>query len=106
MRTTSTVLTVLAALVAGAPAAHAADTIRMLSPTWPGFAPVYVANDLRYFAEEGLEVIAKFEDDRANVMAAMERGDIEVDMRTVGEHQGAPRDPSTPGVIIGTIDVS
>ena len=36
----------------------------------------------------------KFEDDRSNVMAAMARGDIEVDMRTVGEHQGRPRDAS------------
>jgi NitT/TauT family transport system substrate-binding protein len=27
-------------------------------------------------------------------------------MRTVGEHQGRPRDASTPGVIIGTIDKS
>jgi NitT/TauT family transport system substrate-binding protein len=48
----------------------------------------------------------KFEDDRANVMAAYARGDIEVDMRTVGEHQGRPRDADTPGVIIGTIDES
>ena len=39
-------------------------------------------------------------------MAAMARGDIEVDMRTVGEHQGRPRDESTPGIIIGTIDQS
>ncbi len=48
----------------------------------------------------------KFEDDRSNVMAAYARGDIEVDMRTVGEHQGRPRDESTPGIIIGTIDKS
>ena len=36
----------------------------------------------------------------------MARGDIEVDMRTVGEHQGRPRDDTTPGIIIGTIDKS
>jgi NitT/TauT family transport system substrate-binding protein len=47
-----------------------------------------------------------FEDDRANVMAAMARGDIDIDMRTVGEHQGRPRTDETPGVIIGTIDLS
>src|SRR5262249_30793385 len=41
-----------------------------------------------------------------NVLAAMTRGDIEVDMRTVGEHQGKPRDENTPGIIIGTIDES
>ena len=92
-------------LLAAGPA-QAADTIRVLSPTWPGFAPVLVASDLGYFKEMGLTVDMKFEDDRANVMAAMARGDIEVDMRTVGEHQGRPRDASTPGIIIGTIDKS
>jgi NitT/TauT family transport system substrate-binding protein len=86
--------------------ALAADTIRVLSPTWPGFAPVFVASDKGYFKELGLTVDMKFEDDRANVMAAMARGDIDVDMRTVGEHQGRPRDESTPGIIIGTIDKS
>jgi len=78
----------------------------MLAPTWLGFAPVHVANDLGCFQKNNLEVSYKFEDDRANVMAAYARGDIEVDMRTVGEHQGRPRDASTPGIIIGTIDES
>jgi NitT/TauT family transport system substrate-binding protein len=86
--------------------ATAQDKIRILCPTWPGFAPVHAARDLGYFREEGLEVDIKFEDDRANVMAAFARGDIEADMRTVGEHQGRPRDENTPGVIIGTIDQS
>ena len=58
------------------------------------------------FKENNLEVDNKFEDDLANVMAAYARGDIEVDMRTVGEHQGRPRDANTPGIIIGTIDES
>jgi NitT/TauT family transport system substrate-binding protein len=95
----------IAGLAAGQPSV-AQDKIRMLSPTWPGFAPVWVAKELGYFKEQGLEVEIRFEDDRANVMAAMARGDIEVDMRTVGEHQGRPRDAKTPGVIIGTIDKS
>ncbi len=95
----------LTALSAATPA-FAADTIRALAPTWPGFAPVLVASDLGYFKELGLEVDLKFEDDRSNVMAAMARGDIDLDMRTVGEHQGRPRDATTPGVIIGTIDKS
>lgn len=90
----------------GTGAAHAADQIRMLAPTWLGFAPVHVANDLGCFQKNNLEVDYKFEDDRANVMAAYARGDIEVDMRTVGEHQGRPRDADTPGIIIGTIDES
>ncbi len=86
--------------------ASAADRIRVLAPTWVGFAPALVAGKLGYFAEDGLTVEFKFEDDRSNVLAAMARGDIEVDMRTVGEHQGRPRDASTPGIIIGTIDLS
>lgn len=82
------------------------DNIRILAPTWPGFAPVLVADDLGYFKDEGITIDMKFEDDRSNVLAAFARGDIEVDMRTVGEHQGRPRDENTPGVIIGTIDES
>lgn len=84
----------------------AAEKIRVLAPTWVGFAPALVAGKLGYYAEDGIEVEFKFEDDRSNVLAAMARGDIEADMRTVGEHQGRPRDASTPGVIIGTIDLS
>src|SRR5688572_9555330 len=96
----------VAVLALSSASAYADDTIRILCPAWPGFAPVHAARDLGYFKEEGLEVDIKFEDDRANVMAAMARGDIDADMRTVGEHQGRPRDESTPGVIIGTIDQS
>lgn len=103
--------TILSAALAGllstvAGQVGAADTIRILTPTWLGFAPVLVAKDLGYFEQDGLDVDLKFEDDRSNVMAAMARGDIDMDMRTVGEHQGRPRDASTPGVIIGTIDKS
>src|SRR6185436_18592386 len=96
----------LAALTCFSGSAQSADQIRMLAPTWLGFAPVHVANDIGCFKDNGLEVDYKFEDDRANVMAAYTRGDIEVDMRTVGEHQGRPRDANTAGVIIGTIDES
>ena len=66
------------ALLAAAPAS-AADEIRMLAPTWLGFAPVHVANDLGYFKDLGRDVTYTFEDDRANVMAALARGGIEVD---------------------------
>ena len=105
MKNLSSAVSLLAVLALAAPA-HAADTIHMLAPTWLGFAPVHVANDLGCFSKEGLEVDYKFEDDRSNVMAAYSRGDIDVDMRTVGEHQGRPRDANTPGVIIGVIDES
>ena len=100
--------TALAVAMAGAslsPAA-AAEQLRILAPTWLGFAPVHIAADLGCFEKQGLEVDMKFEDDLTNVMAAMARGDIEVQMRSVGEYQGRPRDASTPGIIIGTIDES
>jgi NitT/TauT family transport system substrate-binding protein len=95
--------TVFAAL--GAPA-KAEDTISCAYPFWPGFAPVHLANELGYFAEEGLTVNEAFDDDRGNVLPALERGDLQCDMRTVGEHQGRPRTPETQGTIIGTIDIS
>lgn len=95
------------ALAVSAGAAVAQDaTIRVLAPTWVGFAPALVAQDLGCYEAEGYTLDFRFEDDRANVMAAMERGDIDADMRTVGEHQGRPRVPETPGTIIGTIDIS
>lgn len=106
MKLRITLVAVATILCFGSGAGQAADKIHMLAPTWLGFAPVHVANDIGCFQENNLEVNYKFEDDRANVMAAYSRGDIEVDMRTVGEHQGRPRDSSTPGVIIGTIDES
>ncbi len=89
-----------------ATAARAEDKIRILCPTWSGYAPIFVANDLGYFKSANLSVDIKFDDERADVMAAMARGDIEMDLRTVGEYQGRPRDANTAGVIIGTIDES
>jgi len=86
--------------------AAADDTISCAYPFWPGFAPVHLANELGYFAEEGLTVNETFDDDRSNVLPALERGDIQCDMRTVGEHQGRPRTAETQGTIIGTIDIS
>ena len=103
----STILAALAISAAGfAGTAAAADTISCAYPFWPGFAPVHLANELGYFAEEGLTVNETFDDDRSNVLPALERGDIQCDMRTVGEHQGRPRTPETQGTIIGTIDIS
>jgi NitT/TauT family transport system substrate-binding protein len=99
---TATALVALSAV----PATAQDTTIRVLAPTWVGFAPALVAQDLGCYEDEGVSLDFRFEDDRANVMAAMERGDIDADMRTVGEHQGRPRVPETPGIIIGTIDIS
>ncbi|HQT62907.1 MAG: myristoyl transferase [Acidocella sp. 20-57-95] len=99
-------LAVATTFLSSAAGAKADDTIRILCPTWSGYAPIFVAADLGYFKAMGLTVNIKFDDERADVMAAMARGDIEMDLRTVGEYQGRPRDETTPGVIIGTIDES
>ncbi|RVD50002.1 myristoyl transferase, partial [Mesorhizobium sp. M7A.F.Ca.ET.027.03.2.1] len=65
-----------ALLLASSQLALSADQIRILAPTWLGFAPVHIASDLGCFTAKGLDVSIKFEDDLTNVMAAMARGDI------------------------------
>jgi NitT/TauT family transport system substrate-binding protein len=105
-RFVSAALTVSAFAALLAAPASADNAIRILCPTWPGYAPVFVANDLGYFKDLGITVTINFDDTRADVLAAMARGDSEIDMRTVGEHPGAPRPEATPGLIIGTIDES
>ena len=75
-------------------------------PVWVGFGPVHLANELGYFKEEGIEVEEILDDDMPNAIAAMERGDIDCYLRTVGEYQGLGRRKETQGIIIGTIDLS
>jgi NitT/TauT family transport system substrate-binding protein len=87
--------------------AHAEEkTVRVICNNWSGFAPVFVASDLGYFKKLGLNVSVKFDDEQSDALAGIAHGDIEVDMRTVDDYQRRPRGPSTPGVMIGTIDES
>ncbi len=83
-----------------------ADTVTCMYPVWVGFGPVHLANELGYFAEEGITVVEILDDDMPNAVAAMERGDIDCYLRTVGEYQGLGRRKDTQGIIIGTIDLS
>jgi NitT/TauT family transport system substrate-binding protein len=96
--------------VGPAPDAKAAvgdpDTVTCAYPVWVGFGPVHLANALGYFEEEGITVEEILDDDMPNAIAAMERGDIDCYLRTVGEYQGLGRRKDTQGIIIGTIDVS
>jgi len=87
-------------------AANAADTINCVFPFWFGFAPVFVAQEEGYFAEEDLTVTTAFDNDRANVLPAMATGSIDCTMRTIGESMSRPRDADTTGTVIGTIDIS
>lgn len=89
----------------GSPAL-AQDTISCAYPYWFGFAPVPVAQAMGYFEEEGLEVTSVYDNDRANVMPALESGDLDCTMRTIGEHMSRPLEADSNLVVIGTIDVS
>lgn len=82
------------------------NTVTCAYPVWVGFGPVHLANALGYFEDEGITVVEILDDDMPNAMAAMERGDIDCYLRTVGEYQGLGRRKDTQGIIIGTIDLS
>ena len=83
-----------------------ANKVTCMYPVWVGFGPVHLAKELGYFKEEGIEVDEILDDDMPNAVAAMERGDIDCYLRTVGEYQGLGRRKTTQGIIIGTIDLS
>jgi NitT/TauT family transport system substrate-binding protein len=95
-----------ATLSLGNPARAAEKTLHVICNNWSGFAPVFVASDLGYFKGLGLKVTVKVDDEQSDALAGIERGDVDVDMRTVDDYQRRPRTPSTPGVMIGTIDES
>jgi NitT/TauT family transport system substrate-binding protein len=82
------------------------DELVCAYPFWVGFAPLHLANELGYFKEEGITVQEIIDDDNSNAIAAMERGDIDCYLRSLGEYQGRPRSAKTQGIVIGTIDVS
>jgi NitT/TauT family transport system substrate-binding protein len=84
----------------------AQDTINCVFPFWFGFAPVFVAQEKGFFEEEGLTVTTAFDNDRANVLPAMDNGSIDCTMRTLGEDMSRPRTAETTGTVIGTIDIS
>ena len=73
---------------------------------WVGFGPTFLARDLGYFDEEGLNVNIVFEDDRAIVRAAMDKGDVDCWEGVVATYVTRPRTPDSSGVIIGAIDSS
>ena len=110
MRTEARIISMLAGIVMVSLSftANAAELykINCVFPYWTGFAPTFLARDLGYFEEEGLEVDIVFDDDRGNVLPAMMRGDVDCSERTIGEYVTRPRTPETTGVMIGTIDLS
>lgn len=84
---TATLLAGIAAgIVLGAPA-EAADAakIRLGMTTWVGYGPLYLARDLGYFKEAGLDVELKTIEDAAIYMAAVASGDLDGMASTVDE---------------------
>ena len=106
VRIVASSLLATAAVLVSVSAAQAEDRIRCAYPYWFGFAPVPVAIEVGYFAEEGLEVETVFDNDRANVMPGLEIGDLDCTMRTIGEHMSRPLTADSNLVVIGVIDVS
>ena len=72
----ATLSLVVAILLSQASLAKAEELIRCAYPYWFGFAPVPVAMALGYYKEEGLKVTTVFDNDRANVLPALETGDL------------------------------
>ena len=82
------------------------NKLTCMYPVWVGYGPIPIAEELGYFKEEGITVEKILDDDMPNGIAAMERGDIDCYLRTVGEYQGLGRRKETQGILIGTIDLS
>lgn len=82
------------------------NKVTCMYPVWVGYGPIHVANEMGFFKDEGITVEEILDDDMPNAIAAMERGDIDCYLRTVGEYQGLGRRKTTQGIIIGTIDLS
>jgi NitT/TauT family transport system substrate-binding protein len=82
------------------------NEINCFLPFWVGFGPTFLADDLGYYAEEGLKVNIQFNDDRAVMMAAMEQGDLDCWEGTTSTYVTRPRTADSSGIIIGAIDVS
>ena len=96
----------LAGLIGPVQPSIADNVVRCAYPFWFGFAPAPVADEMGYFAEEGIEFEAVFDNDRANVLPGLESGDINCTMRTIGEHISRPMSADSNLVVIGLVDIS
>ncbi len=73
--------------------------------TWPGYAPLYLAQDKGYFAEEGVKVELTPVEDVAQRKVALQKGDLQALGDTVDSLVLA-RDEKVPGVGVLQLDVS
>lgn len=101
------VVSTLAAFSSMVASAQAATTeISVVGNSWVGFSPIYVAEDMGYYKNLGINVVMNVVNSKPDALAALERGDVAVGMMTIDDLQRAPWTNGTPGIVIGTIDQS
>lgn len=83
-QTATLVAGLAASLVFAAPAAEAGK-LRLGMTTWVGYGPLFLARDLGYFKEAGVDVELKTIEDAAIYMAAVASGDLDGMASTVDE---------------------
>ena len=88
---------VSAALALTVATGRADEAIRILCPTWPGYAPIFVANDLGYFKDLGITVTMNFDDDRSDGLGSVpEAGDADHAVVPLRGHRARQRpEPSS-----------
>ena len=95
-------------LILGSSTASAIETTKLTCAFtfWPGQGVYFLAEELGYFKDEGIEVELIHEDDIQVQTAAMEAGHLNCNSRTIGEYQSRPRTKETKGVVIAAMDIS
>ena len=73
------------ALLASAGSLAEAGTIRIGHTTWVGYGPMYLARDLGYFKDAGLDVDLQVIEDSSLYMAAAAAGKLDGSMSTIDE---------------------
>ena len=92
--------------VSGPAAAIETNKLTCAFTFWPGQGVHFLAQDLGYFDEEGVEVELIHEDDIQIQTEAMDSGQLNCNSRTIGEYQSRPRTRATKGIVIGAMDIS
>ena len=98
----------LFALGLASPGAAAVETDKLTCAFtfWPGQGVYFLARELGYFEEEGVEIELIHEDDIQVQTEAMDSGQLNCNSRTIGEYQSRPRNKDTMGVVVAAMDVS
>ncbi|MEF2232392.1 MAG: ABC transporter substrate-binding protein [Pseudodesulfovibrio sp.] len=71
------ILLTACALLLAASTALAGTPVKVAHATWVGYGPLYIAKELGYFAEEGLDVDLVIIEDESQYAAAMASGNID-----------------------------